>query len=682
MQICYGCMEKLAGEKICPHCGYKEGTEPSTPMHLKPGTILSGKYLLGRVLGYGGFGITYLAMDINLEIKLAIKEYMPQDMATRSGDTTTVSVYSGDKTEAFNYGLDKFMEEAKTLGKFDDVAEIVAAKDFFKENGTAYLVMSYIDGMTLKDYAMNNGGKLGISDTLSFILPVMKALEKVHAQGILHRDISPDNIYITKNYNVKLLDFGAARYSIGERSKSLSVLLKPGYAPAEQYRSKGKQGPWTDVYALAATMYKLITGITPPDALDRMEEDALQSPEELGIDIPENIWEAITKAMSVREGNRYQAIDEFYNELVNSKDEKKKFTNNNADADADNGDKINNLKKIPLYNRLNKIQIGIISSVLVVVIILVIVAINSNHGASTTEGSSSSSSTLASSDKTISKSLNDIINSDSTSSSSGNTGVSSASGNNASGQEQTSGNSATTSETGTNTNYGDLVTKTIYNYEYSIVNAINKGDFSIVEPYLYYNSSLYKSQNGLVTSLYSKGTTEELLSYEIKSAAMKGNLFKIITHERFRINKKDKEPVVMEFDWVYNGILSDGKLQLTDIARPSLADSPGENSNTNTTSNNAGIGRWPWTSKRLATTEDLQNLSKSDLKIMRNEIYARHGWIFSDSGLSKYFASQAWYIPGGPNDEKESVNKIISNELNSFEKINGKFILDYEKRMQ
>lgn len=315
-KICLGCMEEKGDSKFCPKCGYAEGTPAESPLHLKPGTILKEHYLIGRVLGHGGFGITYLAYDINLGYKLAIKEYFPQGMATRSTENTAISVYSGNTKEQFEYGLEKFIDEGRTLARFDDIPEIVTAKDFFKENGTAYLVMSYIDGITLKKYTEQNGGKLPLDAVLTIMLTIMKALETVHNAGILHRDISPDNIYITKNFNVRLLDFGAARYAIGQHSKSMSVLLKPGYAPVEQYKTKGNQGPWTDVYAVGATIYRAITGITPPDALDRLDEDTIRKPSEMGVVIGPQYEQALMKALSVRAADRFQSMEEFESEFL------------------------------------------------------------------------------------------------------------------------------------------------------------------------------------------------------------------------------------------------------------------------------------------------------------------------------------------------------------------------------
>lgn len=335
-KLCMGCMEEKGDVPVCPKCGWAQGTQPESPLHLKPGTVLAGKYLVGRVLGHGGFGITYLACDINLGTKLAIKEYFPQGMATRSMSDPNISIYSGNTKESFEYGLEKFIDEARTLARFDDVSEIVAVKDFFKENGTAYLVMSYVDGITLKAYTDQNGGRLPLEAVLNIMLPIMLALEQVHNAGILHRDISPDNIFITKNFNAKLLDFGAARYAVGEHSKSLSVLLKPGYAPEEQYRTRGNQGPWTDVYAVGATIYRVLTGQTPPEALDRLENDSIRRPSELGVYIDSRIEDALMKALSVRAAGRYENIRSFYNAItLNSADSNAStLTMNTTPADA------------------------------------------------------------------------------------------------------------------------------------------------------------------------------------------------------------------------------------------------------------------------------------------------------------------------------------------------------------
>ncbi len=315
---CMGCMEEIAPDiEVCPHCGYKKGTPAKEIFHLEPETILAGRYVIGKSLGSGGFGITYIAWDIEMERKVAIKEYLPHDFATRFQGQTVVSVYGGEATEQFDAGLHSFVEEAKVLAKFHFADGIVHIYDSFIENSTAYIIMEYIDGESLKAKAIKKG-KIPYDEAVSYIIPVLRGLEKVHAEGIIHRDIAPDNIMLTEDKKVRLIDFGAAKYATTFHSKSMSVVLKPGYSPEEQYRSRGNQGPWTDIYAISATLYRLITGVVPIDAQERKNsENVLKKPSELGIDIPENIEIAIMNGMNIYAENRYQSAKEFADVLEN-----------------------------------------------------------------------------------------------------------------------------------------------------------------------------------------------------------------------------------------------------------------------------------------------------------------------------------------------------------------------------
>lgn len=316
IQRCINCMGEKRGGDTCPLCGYRESEADFSPQFLSPRSVLDGRYFVGRVLGHGGFGITYLAWDMNLEVLLAIKEYLPREVANREAGSSTIKPFSGQAEENFTYGLDKFSEEARTLAKFHEHPGIVTVHNFFRANGTGYMVMQYVGGATLKQYLVSQGGRIGYDLAVKILMPVMDALRELHGVGLLHRDISPDNIYITDSKRVKLLDFGAARYAAGEHSRSLSVILKPGYAPEEQYRSKGKQGPWTDVYALCATLYRAITGKTPPEALDRMDDDELKAPSVLGIALPPPAEAALMKGLAIRGGNRWQTAHELQDALM------------------------------------------------------------------------------------------------------------------------------------------------------------------------------------------------------------------------------------------------------------------------------------------------------------------------------------------------------------------------------
>ncbi len=316
-ELCMGCMSKIENdEDFCPNCGWQKQQQELSPHQLLPQTILNGKYLIGRVLGEGGFGITYLGWDLNLDMKVAIKEYYPAGFVTReTTTTTTITPFSGEKREAYVNGLDKFVGEAKSLAKFYSLPGIVSVKDFFKENGTAYIVMEYIEGVTLKEYLQKEGGKLPVYQVLEWVKPLIQSLSQMHNAGIIHRDISPDNIMITRNGDIKLLDFGAARDISVDGAKSLSVLLKPGYAPEEQYRTRGSQGPWTDVYALCATIYKVITGETPPEALERMHEDTLVPPSRQGAALSDSQERTLLKGMAILQKDRYDSIASLYSDL-------------------------------------------------------------------------------------------------------------------------------------------------------------------------------------------------------------------------------------------------------------------------------------------------------------------------------------------------------------------------------
>ena len=315
--LCYNCFrerpdsqENPDGKGPCPYCGFQlEENEKKYPVALRAGTILNQRYIVGRVLGQGGFGITYLAWDTKLSAKVAVKEYMPNEIAARIG--TTVSVAMESRAEDFTYGAERFQEEARTLAKFMGQPNIAGVTDYFDENDTSYFVMDYIEGISFKTYIANQGGKVTIEEALDVMIPVLRALTAVHSEGFIHRDVTPDNIYITKDGNVKLLDFGSARYSIGDKSKSLDVILKVGYAPKEQYIRRGRQGPYTDVYSCAACLYAAITGFLPPESLERLDHDTLIPPSEAGVEIPLYLERAILKGLAVQPEDRFQTAAEF-----------------------------------------------------------------------------------------------------------------------------------------------------------------------------------------------------------------------------------------------------------------------------------------------------------------------------------------------------------------------------------
>lgn len=319
--ICYGCFKEIpADSERCPHCGYDDGANRNNyPQALPAGTVLNAQYVLGRVLGQGGFGITYIAQDYDSKEIVAVKEYFPGANATRIG-TGEVMPFTGEKGENYAYGMECFVNEAFILAKFTGNLNIANVSCCFKENGTAYYVMEYVDGQSFEDLIRErfekNGG-MSWEETAEIIDAVLNALTAVHSEGIIHRDIAPDNISIMRDGTVKLLDFGAARYSLGDATHSLDVVLKHGFAPKEQYSRRGKQGPFTDIYAVAATMYYAITGHKPPDAIDRTDRDELPLPSamQLAYPVSRDQETVLLKALAVDAYDRYQSAEEFRRDL-------------------------------------------------------------------------------------------------------------------------------------------------------------------------------------------------------------------------------------------------------------------------------------------------------------------------------------------------------------------------------
>ena len=329
--LCYGCFEELhEGLDICPHCGYEDGERPGEALHLAPGHLLKDTYIIGKVLGYGGFGVTYLGWNSVLEQKVAIKEYLPSEFSTRMPGNSRVTVFNGEKSEQFSDGVNKFVEEANKLAKFRNTDGIVRIYESFHENNTAYIIMEYLDGQTLTKY-LGETGQIPAEKAVQLLTPIIQSLQLVHEHGIIHRDIAPDNIMVTKDGGVKLIDFGAARYATTSRSRSLTVVIKPGYSPEEQYRSRGDQGPWTDVYAVGATLYRMITGLTPPDAMERRaffegkKKDILTPVGKATRKISSNQETAILNAMNVRIEDRTQDMAAFERELSSKTEVKRRY---------------------------------------------------------------------------------------------------------------------------------------------------------------------------------------------------------------------------------------------------------------------------------------------------------------------------------------------------------------------
>jgi len=316
---CAGCVTRVTDRGACsnPRCRWTDAASPESPQHLPRHYTLQNRYYIGRVLGQGGFGVTYIGRDLSLDRAVAVKEFLPTDQCSRSADHVTVRTHSSDLDGHFRYGLERFLNEAQNLAKLGGHPNVISVTDYIEANGTAYLIMEYIAGVTLKRHLADQGGRIPPQTAKSIMLHVIAGLRKIHEIGLLHRDVSPDNIMLSEQGTVKLIDFGAARYHARQASQNLSVILKHGYAPEEQYRSRGNQGPWTDVYATAATMYYCVTGQVPPSALDRLSGDAeLTPPSAYCPQISAALEAAIITGLSVRADGRYQTVNDFQQALL------------------------------------------------------------------------------------------------------------------------------------------------------------------------------------------------------------------------------------------------------------------------------------------------------------------------------------------------------------------------------
>ena len=316
-QYCPYCMEPLTEETPCTRCGKKPEDYIPSVHHLPPDTLLQGRYRIGRVLGEGGFGITYLGLDENLGRLVAVKEYFPTSFVLRENSVSLgVTCYTSQGKDFYEKGRDQFLQEARTMARLDKAQEIVRVMDFFSANNTAYLVMEFLEGETLKELVAHRG-PIPAKELLDLMRPVVAAVGTIHQAGILHRDISPDNVMVLKDGGVKLMDFGCARELEGGRT--MTVVLKHGFAPLEQYTGRG-QGTWSDVYSLSATLYYCLTGKVPPRAVERSEEaDELVSPTRLGAELTPRQERALLKGLAVHTRDRWQSAEEFYGALYGVK---------------------------------------------------------------------------------------------------------------------------------------------------------------------------------------------------------------------------------------------------------------------------------------------------------------------------------------------------------------------------
>ncbi len=315
--------QKPEGAGVCPHCGFDPDKYEKSVIYTLPlMTILHGRYLVGKSLGAGGFGITYIGYDLTLQMPVAIKEfYMRSNMFRDSTMTTVVTMTSQNTSDIqlMESNYRRFREEALTLARLNDLPGIVHVYDTFEENNTLYIVMSHLPGPTLKDYVKQRGGKLSWDETIKLVTPVIQSLGKLHELDLLHRDISPDNMMFGRDRKLCLIDFGGAKQSYLEHGdqRSSIALMKPGYSPVEQMSSEGIQGPWTDEYAMAATIYYCLCGQAPVDALSRVTGKEYVSVRKRNTSVTADQDAVLAKALSIQPGDRYPSMEAMLAALQN-----------------------------------------------------------------------------------------------------------------------------------------------------------------------------------------------------------------------------------------------------------------------------------------------------------------------------------------------------------------------------
>lgn len=318
MHLCLSCFKEKGNYEVCPYCGYVIETKVTQSGYLQPGMILAGRYIIGLVVGVGGFGITYKAYDAKLDMVVAIKEFYPSGIVSRRPADTHVEIFTSSQEDTYHNMLGRFLEEAKNMAKFSGESDIVKVIDYFEENSTAYIVMEYIEGMLLKTY-LKEYGVIPQESAVPIFLSVLKTVEKLHAKGIIHKDLSPDNLFVLEDNQTKLFDFGAANFQDRNDEEYHEVIIKAGFAPPEQYRKDNTPASTLDIYAAGALLYEMITGQCPLEATDRILNDELIRPSEMGVQIDENLERAILKAMALDPAQRFQSAKEFYDTVAESR---------------------------------------------------------------------------------------------------------------------------------------------------------------------------------------------------------------------------------------------------------------------------------------------------------------------------------------------------------------------------
>lgn len=318
MELCPNCFEQSYQNAVCSRCGYQfYQDKPRGQKALPIGTILKQRYYLGKLLGEGGFGITYKAYDLKSKEICCVKEYVPNGLCRRRENDYKLELSSYEAEIPYRAGLRRFLEEAQILSKLEQIPSVVYITDIFQEYNTAYFVMEYLDGADLRQIVKASPGRLSVEMVTNVILQVALSMDVIHTKTkIIHRDISPENIYITRNGKVKVIDFGSAKQTETGAKDGLSVVLKPKFAPPEQFSSQMMQGAFTDVYSLAGTYYYALTGKNIPSAMDRLSGQEYVSLKYMNIGVNDALSDAVDRALILNVNRRTGTMQQFLAEIA------------------------------------------------------------------------------------------------------------------------------------------------------------------------------------------------------------------------------------------------------------------------------------------------------------------------------------------------------------------------------
>jgi len=692
--LCPSCLTHNYSGGVCSNCGYSDAATPMKPHHLRPRSILNKRYFVGKFIGEGGFGITYAGWDEKMNRKVAIKEYYPSGYVTRNTSDGKTVYSSGEKREDFfDKGKERFVEEAGRLKKFQGYPGIVEVLDCFSENGTVYIVMEFVEGTTLSNVLASMGGKMDEALVLELMRPLIKSLGKMHETGLIHRDIAPDNIMIQPNGTVKLIDFGAAKEKDTAGQSSMAV-MKHGYSPEEQYgTNRTRQGAWTDVYALCATIYRAIEGEAPPDALDRMRGDA--SFKGFTVSVKPVTRYAVTKGLEVSPEKRLQSMGELADYLYNGKIPPAPPAPEPPMPEPPKPEpKPNSKRLIAILSAIGGVAVLVIVIVAAVIIHNHIIHNNNNNNNSTYTYHDQTPPPVATptqepterptakpTEKPTQKPTEKPTQKPSPSPT----------------EEKTPEPSESPASKRTATTFSDKVYEDIANDNYSEIamggeygagngfhfrvtdmqplvtdkgksylavkvtlKNTNSIDTITVDEYDFVCASIYGDtyEDFMTSAMTVESTADGLVNIDFPINVVAGsNRTVVFCYDLPR----NTEMAVFAYANIW-GSINDSRTGNSFIYAYTASES--DSSATSAPSASPDDYILPFSSDRALTDADLRGLTKDQLRLARNEIYARYGRQFQDQGLQDYFNSKKWYqdLPKLPLGTEPTLSKLeLSN---------------------